>query len=166
MQQVVVEVHRMALERTAAGGPPWSLESREDADHSTPYLVAVALRDGTVTLASFSDAHLWNPELRELMLKVRVVEDEDFTHLYQQLPQQNRARVTVVTHTGLRLIGEEGGDADDLAAPKSDAQISEKFRTVSVDCLGATPVNSILERLWNLEKVTDVAVIPPLCAIT
>jgi 2-methylcitrate dehydratase len=65
VQQVVVEVHRMALERTAAGGPPWSLESREDADHSTPYLVAVALRDGTVTLASFSDAHLWNPELRE-----------------------------------------------------------------------------------------------------
>jgi len=63
------------------------------------------------------------------------------------------------------LIGEAGGDADDLAAPKSDAQISEKFRTLSADYLGAMQANFILERLWNLERMADVAEIPSLCAI-
>ena len=145
--------------------PPWSLESREDADHSTPYLVAAALRDGTVTLDSFRDTHLWNPELRALMQKVRAVENEQFTRLYQRLPQQNRVRVTVVTRSGQTFVGEAGCDADDLAAPKSDAQISEKFRNLSENYLGTVRVNSILERLWNLEKVTDVAIIPPLCTI-
>ena len=67
----------------------------------------------------------------------------------------------VVTNNGERMVGESGGDQDDLAKPKSDAQIEQKFRGLTEEILGAKRVDAILERLWHLEGLTNVAEIPP-----
>ena len=80
---------------------------------------------------------------------------------YLRLPVEHRTRVTVVTNSGERFIGETGGDEDDLAAPKSDAQIEQKFRALSEDVLGTKRVNIVLDRLWYLEDLGNVAEIPP-----
>ena len=152
----------MSKDKTGPGEPPWELASREDADHSTPYLVAAALRDGMVTLESFDDSHLLDPELRALMQKVEVVENAAFTQAYERLPQQNHARITVTMNNGQNVTGDAGGDADDLAAPKSAAQIDAKFRGLSEGLLGTRRVDAILARLWALQDVEDMAEIPPL----
>jgi 2-methylcitrate dehydratase PrpD len=116
--------------------------------------------DGTVTTRSFDDAHLWNPELRALIQKIEVVENAEFTKAYERLPVEHRTRVTVVAANGERLVGESGGDKDDLSTQKSAAQIGEKFRGLTEDYLGAKRIDSILERLWNLEDVGSVTEIP------
>ena len=79
VKQVTVEVYKYAKEPVGTGEQRWNPESRETADHSIPYVVAATLMDGTVTPRSFNDAHLWNPELRALMQKIEVVENEEFT---------------------------------------------------------------------------------------
>jgi 2-methylcitrate dehydratase len=117
--------------------------------------------DGTITIRTFDDAHLWNPELRALMQKIEVVENAEFTRAFKQLPQQHCTRVTVVTNSGERLVGESGGEQNDLAAQKSDAQIVEKFQELTEDFLGAKRVHAILDRLWHLDDLESVAVIPP-----
>ena len=86
VKQVTVEVYKYAKERVGTGEHRWNPDSRETADHSIPYVVAATLMDGTVTLRSFNDAHLWNPELRALMQKIEVVENEEFTKAYERLP--------------------------------------------------------------------------------
>ena len=91
--------------------------------------------DGTVTLRSFNDAHLRNPELHALMKKIEVVENQEFTKAYNRQPQEHRARVTVVTNSGDRFVGQTGGDNDDVAAPKSDAEITEKFHRYTEEYL-------------------------------
>jgi hypothetical protein len=58
-------------------------------------------------------------------------------------------------------VGESGGGSEDLSTPKDDAQIVEKFRGLTEDFLGAKRVNAILERLWHLEELKNVAAIPP-----
>ena len=75
-----------------AGEWRWNPGSRQDADHSIPYVVAATLIDGTVTLRSFNDAHLWNPELRALMQKVEVVENDEFTKAFEDQPPRHCAR--------------------------------------------------------------------------
>ena len=47
-----------------------------------------------------------------------------------------------------------GGGEDDLAAPKSDAQIEEKFRGLTEDLMGARGC-AILDRLWHMEEQPD-----------
>ena len=159
--QVTVEIYKYAKDLLGTGEHHWNPESRESADHSAPYLVAATLIDGTVTPRSYNDARLWNPELRALIKKVEIVENREFTKAYEKMPQEHRTRVTVVTANGGRLVGESGGDKDDLASPRSDTQIAEKFRGLTEDFLGAKPVNAILDRLWHLEDMRNVAAIPP-----
>lgn len=159
VKKVTVEANKLAknLLGTNEHRPVWNPASREVADHSIPYVVATTLMNGTVTQHSFDDAHLWNPELRNLMQKIEVVENEEFTQAYNRLPVEHRSRVTVVTCSGERLVGESGGDMDDLSAPRSDAQIGKKFRVLTEELMGAMRANSILDRLWHLEDIRDVA---------
>ena len=160
VKKIIVETHQHALRETGIGEHQWNPESRETADHSAPYVVAATLMDGTVTLRSYNDAHLWNPQLRALMQKVVVVENDSFTLAYERLPVEHRTRVTVEMHSGERLVGESGGDEDDLSAEMSDAKVVDKFRGLTEDALGAKRVAFALDRLWNLEKWADVAVLP------
>ena len=99
--------------------------------------------------------------MRALLQKVEVVANDEFTRDYKKTPVIHRARITVVSRNGERLVGESGGDHGDLSDVKSDAQIEQKFRSLTEDTLGAQRVNSILARLWDLETVTDIAEIPP-----
>jgi 2-methylcitrate dehydratase len=162
IKQVSVEVNRMAKERAATDANVWKLASREDADHSVPYLVAATLKHGLVTLKLFDEEHVRDPQLQELMDKTTVTENAEFTRAYERVPQQQRARVTVITRQGAQRVGESGGDGDDLSAPKSDAQIEEKFRSLTREHLREAHVQKILKTLWDLESVADVSVIPPL----
>jgi hypothetical protein len=59
------------------------------------------------------------------------------------------------------LGGHSGGDPGDLAAPKSDAQIEHKFREMTETVLPAKQVAAILDRLWHLEELENIAEIPP-----
>ena len=161
VKEVTLETWKQAVDGMGVGAHNWNPDTKETADHSGPYVIAATLMDGTLTPRSYNDAHLWNPQLRALMQKIRVIDNPDFTKAYFRMPPQHHSRVTVVTHSGERLVGESADEKDDLSTPKSDAQISEKFRSLTEDYLGAKRVNAILERLWNLENLSDVAVIPP-----
>ena len=161
VKKVTVELYKKAKMTKGTGQHQWNPDSREAADHSAPYLVAVALMDGTVTLRSFNDQHLWNPALRALMKKIEVIENEEFTKGYERRPVEHRARITVITEDGERFVGESGGDKDDLSMPKSDAQIEEKFRSLTEEFLGDKRAKSVLEQLWHLEDLKDVTMIPP-----
>ncbi len=166
VREVLVEVNGMCMQRTVPGGePPWPLESREDADHSTPYLVAASLIHGTLNLSSYEDEVLCNPDVLALMQKIRMVENPEFTAAYERVPQQNHARITVTLTDARKVVGVAGGDAEDLASPKNAAQVEAKFRSLCESRLGTPGTNAILARLWALETLTDIGDIPPLLVI-
>lgn len=161
VKRVTVEVYKLAKNNMGTGEHHWNPDSRETADHSIPYVTAAALMDKAVTPRSFNDAHISDPELRSLIQKIEVVANDEFTRAYERLPVVHRTRVTLVTNDGKRLVGESGGDMGDLSEHKSDVQIADKFRNLTQDLLGAKQVNAILDCLWNLEDLPDVAKIPP-----
>jgi len=161
IKQVTVEVYSKLKELGGTGELHWNPMSREAADHSTPYLVAATLMDGTITQNSFNDAHLWNPELRSLMKKIEVVENEEFTRAFERVPVEHRTRVTVLKVSGECMVGETGGDKGDLVEEKSDSHIIKKFRELTEAYLGDPRINFILDRLWQLENVKNVSDIPP-----
>ena len=160
VKRVIVETYDFSRQICGIGEHQWNPDSRETADHSIPYGVAAALIDGTVTAASFDENHLWNPNLRKLMQKVEVVSNDEFTRDYQKHPVMHRSRVTVELSSGERLAGEVGADETDLSTPMSDRQIEDKFRGVAEAVFGARRVDALLDTLWNLEKVGNVAAIP------
>jgi 2-methylcitrate dehydratase len=161
VKKVTVEVYDTAKKNMGTGEHHWNPQARETADHSIPYVTSAALIDGTVTPRQFNDAHIWSPELRKLLAKVEVVENPDFTKIYHRLPVEHHTRVTVEMNDGERVVGESGGAKGDLSNPKSDEEISAKFRGMAEDCIGGQRVSAILDTLWKLENVSDVSGIPP-----
>lgn len=169
---VKVEIYKAAERATSnvttgdkMQNPWWNPQSRETADHSVPYCVAAALFDGTVNKDSFDDAHLWNPDLRALLAKIDMEENDEFTAGYAGWPVRHRTRVTVVLANGERIVGESGGEHGDLGDAKSEAEISAKFRLLAEPVLGPKQVDRALDALWKIECMDDVAVIPPLLVL-
>lgn len=160
IEQVTVEVYERAKVGMGTGEHHWNPDSRETADHSIPYVVAAALMDGTVTPRQFDNDHLWNPELRALLQKIAVVSNPAFTAAYERLPVEHRTRITAVTRDGQAVVGEAGGNQGDLSEEKDDAQIEAKFYCLTEAALGTKQVRAILDCLWHLDDMCNVADIP------
>ncbi len=161
IKSVTTEVYEKAKINMGTGEHHWNPASRETADHSIPYVTAASLVWGTVTPRQFSDACVHDPKLRAVLAKVEVVTNDDYTRDYEQLPVLHRTRVTVTMNDGEKLVGESGGDLGDLSNPKSDAEIEEKFHNMAQDCFGPARVRALLDSLWKLEYMQNVAQIPP-----
>ncbi|HXB15753.1 MAG TPA: MmgE/PrpD family protein [Solirubrobacteraceae bacterium] len=73
-------------------GPKTDVHTKEDADHSLPYLLAVALLDGDVQPAQLVPARIGAPDVQDLLRRVTVKPDDAFTARY---PGEVPSRVTV-----------------------------------------------------------------------
>lgn len=71
--------------------------TRETADHSLPYCLAVALVDGEVTPRQFETARILDPSLAAVMNRVRVLPNQEFEALF---PESQPSRVTLVLRDG------------------------------------------------------------------
>jgi 2-methylcitrate dehydratase len=91
---IEAEVFQEAYDFTGGGkfGSKSDVHTKEDADHSLPYLLAVAALDGGVQTAQLDPRRIDKPDVQALLRKVKVKPDEAFTARY---PGQVPARVTV-----------------------------------------------------------------------
>jgi 2-methylcitrate dehydratase PrpD len=92
------EISRQALDR-------WKLlvRSKEQADHSLPYLTAVALQDGEVTPHQFTSDRIQAADVQALLKKVRTLRDDQFTVRY---PNETPSRVVVEFRDGRSVAAE------------------------------------------------------------
>ena len=96
------------------------------------------------------------------MQKIEVIENEEYTHAYQQVPARQCARVTIMATSGERQTADVSYGKGDQSAHSSLSLVTDKFRALSEDALGAKRVNFILDRLLNLEDMGSMADLPPL----
>jgi 2-methylcitrate dehydratase len=96
---IQAEVFQDAYDFTGGGkfGPKTNVHTKEDADHSLPYLLAVAAIDGEVHTAQLTPERIARPDVQSLLLKVQVRPNAGFTARY---PAEMPARVTVQLTNG------------------------------------------------------------------
>lgn len=151
--EVHVETLATAIRLMAGDAQKWEPETRETADHSMPYTVAVALAYGDVTEAHFDDAHLRDPRLRELTRRVKVSEWEEAN---RRMPEAMLCRVTVTTRAGERHESTVEYHRGHWRNPMSDAEVEAKYRRMASERLPAARVDELAERIWRLEAQADV----------
>jgi 2-methylcitrate dehydratase len=132
----------------------WDPQTGETADHSLPYIMARALMDGPIQLASFADAAVRDPALRPLMARIRVTPDQEIDAL---LPATDLLRVRARTVDGATHALEIVNPLGHPANPMNDGHIEEKFRRLAEPVLGPERCDSILRHWWAFEEVTDVS---------
>jgi 2-methylcitrate dehydratase len=129
-------------------------KTRETADHSMPYCVAVALMEGDVGLNSFDDAHLANEELIRLTNQVKLHRDADCNRRY---PKGIPNRLTVTLKDGKQLVKEVEFPRGHAGNPMSDAEVEKKFRTVVEPVYGKAVADQALSLCWSFENLKSAA---------
>jgi 2-methylcitrate dehydratase len=154
IDEIVVDGYKAAHMMMGADPTRWAPATRETADHSMPYVVAMALLDGAVTDASFSAERLTDPAMAKLMSKVKVRSDERLTALY---PEAAPARVSVRTKAGQTHSAEVLYPRGHAKNPLSDADVLDKFHQLTAARLSQTQRAGVLDTLSQLERIDDVA---------
>ena len=145
-----ITVSTFEFGRVAAADSPdkWLPKTRETADHSMPYCVAVALHDGSVNVASFDESALRRPEIIKILECLEVEVNPDYTASYpNKVP------------TGI-LIEQTDGRVIDVAIdfplghskkPMSDEEVAIKFFDLSGTSDQMSRLLNDLNNLFNLD---------------
>ena len=153
IQAINVETYDTAW-RTAGNEPEkWDPQTRETADHSLPYLISVALRDGPITPASFTADRVGDPGLRSLMQKVAIKENQEFTRRY---PEAQVSQIEVVTWSGRRITERVCYPKGHRRNPLTDGELEDKFQNLAKTALTPQIRRRSLEVMWKLEEVENV----------
>ena len=159
-----VQIYAMAHSEIGSEPAKWDPQTRETADHSLPYMLAIALRDGRITPASFEPERYLDPSLRPVMSRIRVAESPEFT---RRFPQELRSQIDVTTRSGQRFTERAEYPKGHARNPMTDADVESKFRDLAGDALGAERASAALRTLWRLDEagragvVLDALTLPP-----
>jgi 2-methylcitrate dehydratase len=128
---VLIEAGVFQLAYDFAGGGLYGVDKviriKEQADHSLPYLLAVALLDGNVMPAQFNPERIVKPDVQALLKKVSVRPNHEYT---EQYPKKMPARIIVRLQDG-SVIEHEVQDYPGLAShPFTWEDAARKFDTL------------------------------------
>jgi len=123
---IEAEVFQLAYDFAGGGlyGVDRVIQTKEQADHSLPYLLAVALLDGDVQPAQFKPDRIAKPDVQALLKKVSVRPNHEYTEEY---PGKMPAKIIVRLQDG-KVIEHEVQDYPGLASrPFTWEDSVEKF---------------------------------------
>lgn len=136
--------------------------TRETADHSLPYLVVAALRDGKVDESSFEASSYADPEMhRFLQSSVHAIADPELSARY---PAEMPAIVEVTTSLGRTLSGQVDSAPGSVGNPFSDEELNDKFRICCAHLLGER-TDEVIEAVAGLESAPGVRHLVDLLAV-
>lgn len=134
----------------------WDPQTREGADHSIPYITAVALVDGEVTLNSFLPDRLSDAALRPVMQKIDVHTSDELTKRFEGPNRETACRIRVRTESGKTFEEEVSNVRGHPDNPISDAELEAKYQSVASHVMSDEDAALLLDKLWNLEALTSV----------
>ncbi len=150
---IKVRTHKASYEIIGRSPEKWDPRSKETADHSLPYCIAIALAEGPVTLASFDEHKYRDQEMLEFLKKIEIVEDPAFTAMYGD-GFANHLRVTM--KDGKVHEGEARYPLGHPKNPMSDVQIEEKFRQLAEGLLPRDVQEDFIARCWSMEQMVSL----------
>ena len=127
--------------------------TKETADHSLPYCIAVAVAKGNVLPSDFEQEALMDPFVWELLGKIKVVANAEIDGLF---PAVKRAIVTITTRDGRSFTRQEDHAKGRAERPISDDELIDKFRANASHAMSDERMDRIVEATFALEDLADV----------
>ncbi|MCP3902025.1 MAG: MmgE/PrpD family protein [Planctomycetes bacterium] len=148
VQEIKVEVIARAAD--ILGDPAkYRPTSKETADHSLPYSLAVGLVDGMVTPLQFKQERIDDPGLIPVMDKIKVVPNDEFEALF---PKFQPSRVTITLADGRSFDARVDVPKGDPRDPMTEEEIAVKFDALGGEVVGADTCGTLRELIMNMER--------------
>jgi len=152
IKEVVVETIARAAD-ILSDPAKYRPNSKETADHSMPYCLAVAIADGEVTPRQFKEARIRDPKLIPIMDSIRAVGNAEFEKLF---PEKQPSRVTVRTKGGREFAARVDVPKGDYRDPMSMDEIKVKFDALAEPKFSKSQCGQIKDAIMRVDKMADV----------
>lgn len=129
-------------------GSKQNIRSKEEADHSLPYLLAAALLDGAVQPAQFTPERILSDDIQDLLALITVEAD---AALSARFPAEMPAELRVTFADGSVLEASESSYLGFPSDPLDWDGALEKFRSLAQPGLGIDPADRLAELIHSLE---------------
>ena len=127
--------------------------SKETADHSLPYSLAVGLADGMVTPLQFKDERIKDAKLIPIMDKIKVVPNQEFE---SRFPKFQASRVTVTLTSGESYQQRVDVPKGDPRDPMTEDEIAVKFDALGEDIVGRRACKALRKTIMGMAKQTKL----------
>lgn len=153
IERIEIEIFDVAYHIIGGGeeGDKTIVRTKEEADHSLQYMVAVALLDGQVMPEQYKPERIVQKDVQTLLKKVVVRPDETYSRLF---PDRHACKVTIVLKNG-RVFSKEKKDYEGFYTnPMNWDSVVRKFERLSEPYTDAALRKNIINAIRHLEDIT------------
>jgi 2-methylcitrate dehydratase len=131
-------------------GEKLTVRTKEEADHSLPYLVAVALLDGQVLPPQYLPERIRRNDVQGLLRRVKVRPMPEFS---QRFPSEMPCRITITLVDGRSFTHEKSDYEGFRTRPMPWEAAVKKFEQLSQTRISADKQQEIEEAVFHLENI-------------
>ncbi len=150
IQRIEIEIFDVAYNIIGGGeeGEKVTVRTKEEADHSLPYIVSAALLDDQVMPAQYLPERITCPDIQALLRKVTVCPLDEFS---QRFPDEMPCRIRIPLSDGRVLTKAKKDYEGFLTRPMQWETIVKKFEQLSQDRLSPSMQTKSKQPLINLK---------------
>ena len=153
VKSMTIESHDASVDIIGSELEKWKPETRETADHSLPYITAIALIDGEVTSKQFERERFADPKVWKFLEKVKVERNAELSAMY---PGAVANIVHVDLADGKRLTKRVDYPLGHARNPLKDTEVEGKFFALVTPVLGEKRARAIVDLVWKLDEAKNV----------
>jgi 2-methylcitrate dehydratase len=153
VEQVEIEVFDVAYNIIGGGeeGAKTLVRTKEQADHSIPYIAAVALLDGEVIPGQYLGERITRGDVQSLLQRVSVRPAAD---LSDRFPAEEPCRVRIRLRDGTELRRDKADYFGYPTRPMSWGDVTQKFRMLVEPVAGAGLTDEIEDAVKRVDQLT------------
>ena len=150
--RVEIEIFDVAYNIIGGGeeGNKNIVRTKEEADHSLPYLVAVAILDGQVMPEQYRTVRIQSQDVQALLRKVTVKPSSDYS---REFPDEMPCRITLTLRDGRRIAKEKHDYEGFRTRPMSWERAVEKFEKLAAPYTERSLCREIVSAVSDLEAI-------------
>lgn len=152
VERIQLETFQVAYDIIGGGeeGSKKEIHTKEQADHSLPYLLAVALLDGEVMPEQFAPERILRPDVQELLRRVDVRPAADLT---ARFPDEHACRLRLRLAGGLTLAAEKSDYHGFVTRPMGWDDARHKFELLAARAVEPELASELAETVSALEEL-------------
>ena len=152
VERIQIDIFDVAYHIIGGGeeGDKRQVRTKEEADHSLPYMISVALLDGEVTPAQYAPERIILEDAQELLRRVNIRPDEEMS---RRFPAEIPCRIRIELKDGRLFEAEKQDYAGFFTRPISWEHAVAKFERLAAPFAGAGQLDEIIAAVDHLEEI-------------
>lgn len=133
----------------------WLPETRESADHSLPFVMAMALIEGDLKVRHYEDERFLQDDVRAVMKKISIEIGEESVRAWPDVPLNV---LHIELDDGRKLVTRVAHHLGHYTRPMTQQQLEAKFSTMAIDDAGLSQAQTrkLLDTLQKLDQVKNL----------